>query len=401
MKTIVLLDPHRIGHHLMYLRLFSKILLELGHSVIAFCPEPENLTQWISVHCSEQAANLHVFQMQEIAPAEIPLLGRLPQPFNVVARWRQAAATVKIVRARLGRDPDLVLIGWLDAYLSSYLPPWLLDRIFSYPWAGLYFKARLPFGSLALQKQGWGNFHTALNTRHCCGVGVLDEEIERMLQHQSYSPIITFPDITDESEPDRSFALVQQLQQQAQGRKIIGLFGALSKRKGLLTLLEVARRSQAQPWLFAFVGKLSIYGLSTEEQAQIHAIVQAQPENCFFHLELIPDEPQYNALVETCDILFAAYEDFPYSSNMLTKAALFKKPVIASEEFCVGERVRQFRLGYTIPQGNVDQCIEALHNLSQELDLDLINLQPDFGGYRQHHSVDQVRISLQEILGNV
>ncbi|HEY9658722.1 MAG TPA: hypothetical protein V6C65_09745 [Allocoleopsis sp.] len=403
-KTIALLDPHKAGHHQMYLRLFSKILLDLGYRVLAFSAEPDSLRQWMTGHCPEQAQNLETFPMQKLAPAQVPLLGRLPQPVNGIMRWQQAATIAKTAQDFLGQAPDLIFFNWLDDYFSAYLPAPLLDQLFPYPWAGLCFQPRLSFGSSHTKntnKQGWVDFHAALNARHCRGVGVLDEGMAMALQQQSCSPVVTFPDITDASEPDRSFSVRQQLQQQAQGRTIIGLLGSLNRRKGLLTLLEIARRSQHQPWYFAFIGKLSSYGLSAAEVEHIQTLAQQPPENCFFHLQLIPDEPQFNALVEACDILFAAYENFPYSSNLLTKAAVFQKPVIVSEEFCMGQRVQQFRLGCTMPQGNVHQGITAIHQLTEELATGMTTLRPNFSGYRQQHSIHQVQLALQEILGNV
>jgi hypothetical protein len=105
-----------------------------------------------------------------------------------------------------------------------------------------------------------------------------------------------------------------------------------------------------------------------------------------FYFERIPDEPQFNDLVNTCDILFAAYENFLYSSNILTKAAVFKKLLIASNGCCIGRRVRQFQLGLTIEEGNVTQCNEAINALCRELELDSNLLNPDFEGYKKINS---------------
>jgi glycosyltransferase involved in cell wall biosynthesis len=394
MKTILLMDTHVGGHHLMYLRFIGKTLLELGHQVIVFCPEPDQLADWISVQCPEQLHRFKTLPVQEPAPVRLPLLGRLPQPFNVLTRWQHAAVVAKTAASALGKTPDLFLFNWLDSYLSAYMPRQLIDQIFPYAWAGLCFQPQLPFPSFS-QRTGVFNYHEVLNADRCRGVGVLDAGMATELQQQIRNPVVTFPDFTDESTPDQDFAVVKTLQQQAQGRTVIGLLGSLNKRKGLLTLLETALRSPSENWFFAFVGQLSTYTMLPAEVERVEAIVASAPSNCFFHLERIPDEPQFNALVETCDVLFAAYENFPYSSNLLTKAAVFNKPVIASQGVCMGDRVKQFQLGVAIAEGNVEQCIAAVQEVCQD------TLSPNFAGYRQQHSIDQLHLSLQEMLIHV
>lgn len=384
----------------MYLRFISKTLLELGHRVIVFYPNPDQLTQWIFAECSEQLHRFKALPVQEPLPVCLPVVGRLPQPFNVVARWYHAATLAKIAAAEIGSPPDLFFFNWLDDQLSAYLPHQLIDHIFPYPWTGICFKPCLPFQSLMLKREGLFDYHEICNARCCRAVSVLDEGMAVALQQRIGNHVVTFPDFTDESAPDLEFEVVQTLQQQAQGRKIIGLLGSLNKRKGLLTLLEAALRSESEPWFFAFVGQLSTYTMSPREVEQMQAIVNSAPSNCFFHFELIPDEPQFNGLVAACDVLFAAYEKFPYSSNILTKAAVFSKSVIASEEFCMGERVKRFQMGVTISEGNVDQCIAALRTLCGGQNPDSL-LHSDFAGYRQYYSIEQLRVTLQEMLTHV
>ena len=58
-------------------------------------------------------------------------------------------------------------------------------------------------------------------------------------------------------------------------------------------------------------------------------------------MEKIPDESCFNALIAESDLIFAAYKQFTGSSNLLTKAAAFRKPVIVSRGLCMGRRVEQ------------------------------------------------------------
>ena len=175
------------------------------------------------------------------------------------------------------------------------------------------------------------------------------------------------------------------------------MLGSLDKRKGTLTLLEVSRQASDR-WFFVFAGRLAEPAFTAAELARIEKIVKTNPDNCFFYLNSIPDGSRFNAVVQVCDVLYAAYENFPYSSNILTKAAIFEKPVIASKNYCMGERVQKFNLGYGIEGGSVSQCVSILERLHEELSTGNLSIQPDFEGYRRLHSIEQLRAAFQKIL---
>lgn len=396
MKTIALFDYLQHGHHLSYLRLFSKTLLEMDYQVMTFCPEPDEVSKWIFQHCPNKTQQFHVFKVPEFkTPA-------LPQPLITLARWQNTAAIIKQASSKLGISPDVVFLNWLDSYFSNYLTHHIIEQIFPYNWSGLYFHPNhLEFKQHVLPILGTELIHygVALSSR-CYGLTLLNEMEASKIQNRIKKPVIIFPDIADESPPDINYTIAKQIRALAGARKIVGLLGILSKRKGLLTLLEVALQSSQENWFFIFTGPLLTSDLLPEEVARIEEIVNSKPNNCFFYLERISDGAPFNALIDVCDVLFAAYENFPSSSNILTKAAVFEKPVIVSDGFCMGERVKKFNLGATIPEGNVTKCIESLHYLFEQLDTNG-KLKPDFAGYRHFHSVEQLRVEFQAILQKI
>jgi hypothetical protein len=384
-KTVVLIDPYQGGHHLMYLRLFSKALLELGYQVIACCNDSENLTKWLVVQLQNNPNLINNFQILELVEKPpIRLFKHISlQPLNTLSRWHQAKQTISQIIS-MGYKPDLVIFNWVDSYLSRYIPAFLIDIIFPYAWFGIFFQPKLNHTAGLINL----NFNQIFNASYCQGVGVLDDDQQSKLQAQLIKRVLTFPDVTDEVKPDLDFFVASNIKNKANGRKVVGLLGSLNKRKGLLTLLQASQQPNNNKYLFAFVGQLSHYMLKSEELEYIKNLEKQNPSNCYFYFERIPDEPQFNALVNTCDILFAAYENFPYSSNILTKASVFNKLLIGSKGYCIGKRVHQFQLGLTIEEGNVEQCSKAIHALCE--DLALIPLNPDFEGYRKLNSNAQI-----------
>jgi Glycosyl transferases group 1 len=372
----------------MYLRLFSKAILELGHQVIVCCADPENLNEWLVDRLEDSPKlieNFQTFKIFEKPP--IQLFDNISlQPLNTLSRWYQAKKTISLIISSIGHKPDLVIFNWIDSYLSRYIPAFLIDIIFPYSWFGIFFQPKLNIEVNQIKL----DFHKIFKASNCEGVGVLDNDQQSKLQEQLKKRVITFPDVTDEAKPDVDFFVASDIKHKAKGRKIIGLLGSLNKRKGLLTLLQASQQPCNDKYFFAFVGQLSNYMLKAEELEYIENIKKQNPSNCYFHFERIPDEPQFNALVSTCDILFAAYENFPYSSNILTKAAVFNKLLIGSNGYCIGKRVREFQLGMTIDEGNVKQCSDAISSLCNDLMSGSILLNPKFKSYRMLNSDIQV-----------
>jgi glycosyltransferase involved in cell wall biosynthesis len=396
LKTIALVDSIRGGHHPTYFKIFAKTLLELGHEVIALSPEPEEVSQWVASHCPELASNFHSFELHEPSPSQFSCR-RLQARAMAVACWQRVAQSIQEISSKLGKAPDITFFAWLDTYLG--LIPAITDPIFPYPWSGLYFQPgylRIP-PKLRWMRHGILNPLSVLKSPHCPVVAVLDEGIADKLQQKLNKPVVVLTDITDESPPDMDFEIVKKIRAKAAGRKIVGLLGSLDRRKGTLTLLEVSQQVSDR-WFFVFAGRLAEPAFTAAELAKIEEIVKANPDNCFFYWNSIPDGSGFNAVVQVCDVLYAAYENFPYSSNILTKAAIFEKPVIASKNYCMGERVEKFNLGYGIEGGSVSQCVSILERLHEELSTGSLSIQPDFEGYRHRHSIEQLRAAFQKIL---
>jgi hypothetical protein len=397
-KMIALVDTLWDGHHATYLKLFAQTLLELGHEVIVLCPAPIEINQWIADNCRDRQDHFYSFELQE------PKLGNLPSESLQIGAmklscWRQLAQTIKKISSDLGKSIDLTFLAFLDSYVGTYVSHLIIDRIFPYHWSGLYFhpnflRVRLKYESM---RHGFLNPLSPLKSSYCPTVAVLDEGVVEKLQQRINKPIITFPDFGDDSPPEMDCSLVKQILVKANGRTIIGLVGGQDKRKGFLTLLRVSQRANSS-WFFIFTGRFIESTFEKKELSEIQSIIQQNPENCLFSLTQIKNESQYNAIIKSCDILYCGHEKFFHSSNTLTKAAIFEKPVISGNDHCIGERVKNFDLGYRIEAGNVDQCVALLESLAEEFAIGKFSIQPDFVNYRKLHSIEHLKSSFQKVL---
>jgi glycosyltransferase involved in cell wall biosynthesis len=80
-------------------------------------------------------------------------------------------------------------------------------------------------------------------------------------------------------------------------------------------------------------------------------------------MDFIDDEREFNAIMHASDILFAVYTDFPYSSNMLSKAANLRRPILVSDRYLMGELVRRYGIGIAVPEDDPSAAYLALEKL--------------------------------------
>ena len=398
MKTIALIDDNWGGHHPTYFKYFTKTLLDLNYQVLTFCPCPEDVSEWFKHDYLSIRTNLNTFKINSPQPGyfRVP---RFNQLFFVLHRWQLAAKAIHFSFLTTGILPDLVFFTWLDSYLSPYLTHYLIDCFFPYYWSGLCFQPHTFYikpKKFSLARYRPFNNQAILRSPRCKAFGILDErECAKLHTILPNKDIIPFPDFTEETLPSRETELVRKLRYEAHGRKVIGLLGSMEKRKGLLTLLNIAQIVKEKDWFFVFVGRLAISTFTGKQLEYIKSIIKSNPKNCFFHFERIPEESEFNAVINECDLLFAAYENFKHSSNLLTKSAIFKKPIIVSKGFCMAKRVESFSLGTTVLEGDVNAMIEAIHSLLCQKETSFYG----YENYKNRHSIRKLKDAFEFIVG--
>lgn len=399
MKTIALVDAYWSGHHPMVFRSLTKTLLDAGNRVFAFCPDPEGLGQWLSRHAPGYEEYTNIIRFEEGTESWLRFI--LPQRFwSAIMTWRSVQQAIAEVEKKTGKSPDLVFFAWLDSYLYSGPLSFFLRSFFRYPWAGLYFHPRhlRVKERFSLAKTGFYDHAALLESDRCRSVAVLDEGIvQRLQQRLPGKPVIVFPDVTDRTPPDDNYAIRRQLIEKAKGRKIIGLFGSLDRRKGLLTFLRLAAATVEEDLFYVACGRFHPQFFTPEENACINAMAESDQGNLLFCPQQIPDEACFNALVEVSDLIYAVYEDFYHSSNIITKAALFRKPLVVGKGFCMDERVSRFQLGLSVSCGDLDELRRAIRSL---LSGDA-GLNPDYEGFLLQHSDGRLMDAMHEVLRSI
>lgn len=346
------------GHYQSLFCLYTKACLNNGMTVHAACPRPDAVEHWLKIHCPQYESRCTIHPI-----TSRPLKSKyrnLKPLIRLVWRMRAGRVIRKIHRAT--NRIDLVLFTNTHHLLGNVWTDRFTDLLMPYPWTSFTFDSsavRPPDGQIDIRRlQQQFSF---INAKQCTTFGVADEKmIEPMQQAFPTKRIVFLPDATLE-ETVESTPMTQEILRRAVGRKIVGLMGLLSRRKGLFTAIELAAR---RPDIFFVIAGACKVAPASDDGQFVQRAIEHSAENCFFHLKRIEDETQFNAFVALLDIVFAIYPGFTNTSGLLTKAGLFKKPcLVADGNTCMADRVKQYNIGLAIPPNDLPACSKAIDRL--------------------------------------
>lgn len=356
------------GHYQSIFCLYLKALLQNGMKVHAACPKPEAVRDWLEKQAPQQAVHC---TFHRTGGRKLKQKFRRLKPLTRLQWWLRTAVAVRQIRKADGHAGPVFFMN-INHLRDALWSDRLTGLIFPFPWGAFsYDSSCVRGGKAALEEQ-----FQFLRATSCKAFGVTDEKMTAPMQSAFPNLRIVFlPDTTPEEVS--SSPLAEQILTFSKGRKIVGLLGMLHKRKGLLTVLELAaRRSDL---FFLFAGACDLNKLSASEKMEVELFFNRPPENCFCHLERIDDEAEFNALVSLTDLVFAVYPGFTNSSGLLTKAGLFGKPCLVAEgDTCMADRVKKYNLGACVPANDANACSEAINRLLDDAGQNHESFRTDF-----------------------
>lgn len=255
----------------------------------------------------------------------------------------------------LGRKPDLVINMYLDFY--DFEPQYWSNakERQKFKWTGFLFGLKgneMPgFMGMESFKGAWIlNDHPAY------------EDIRR-LKGDGFIRIL--PDITDHRVASVVTDELDQIIFKANNRKVVLMAGSISSRKNIPYWLDLIRSSDPSRWYFVLVGQILKSEFSASEYAQLLSLGSDSSSNFCIVNGYISDESNLNKFFEICDVIFAVYKNFPNSSNMLSKAAVFKKPILVSKNSYMGSQVEKYHIGHAVSEVDHLDALGALELILQ------------------------------------
>lgn len=392
-KRVALIEWNWKGHHPTYFQNYAQALLCIGCEVLALCPEPDALLKNSAFQEALSQGRLHVQQLRpnrrRIRPAS------LKEALRLAMTLRQANKLLRTYESQAAAPVDLVFFACIyDHEFESfrYFQSWIQRPI-----SGLYLYSHA-FRQKSTQAYAWSGRKVSpeklFSYSAFQSVTVLDEGISDQFQASIKKPVFVMPEITDNTLPEVETAIATRLKRVANGRHIIGSLGFLHPYKGITTLAQAAMSDRADRYCYAFIGEVTWSAYRDSDRQQIEQLL-LKKENVFFHPFRVPDGAEFNGAAAACDVIHAAYHDFPNSSNILSKGALLKKPVIVSDGYLMAERVRRYHMGQVVKEQDASALMTAIHAL---FDGSTAPEEPNWDAYLKEHSFDALCQSFRSVV---
>jgi glycosyltransferase involved in cell wall biosynthesis len=359
-RTVAVVEWRWVGHHPTYYVYFVKTLLELGVRVIAAHPFRENLKERLVAEGLDSRHFVRLvelpFQRRRFLIPTLSLLGATVRTFGHLHRLLSKYESLH------RRKVDLVFFACIyeiDFWYFKTVWKWIKR-----PWSGLYLHCRafrkpntiIPLTKYRTQPERF------LSEQHLSAVALLDEyACEWATWLCDGKPAISLPDLANLALPPNPSKVACHILERAKGRKIVVHLGHMQQSKGSAVLAEIAHRDFLENCFYVFVGDVNWSTFEEQQQSSMRSL--EKQENVFVFFDRLESESDLNELIHLADVCYAAYIDFPNSSNILTKCAGLRCPIVVSEGYLMADRVKAFNLGLCVPECNVDASVKALRTI--------------------------------------
>ena len=390
-----------MGHHPTYFTHFAAAMAETGAEVVPFCADPADFLKRLG------NASLPSAVRERIAPP-VRISGPATSRFRPTRwrgqyeAWRFFGGLGKQLRTweyENSRKIDLVFFAciydWQFANFHS------VERFFGYSWSGLYLHARffrmpgspIPFPHVLPCPE------KIFALKGVRSVAVLDEAAAAPLSVLAgKKPVVCFPDISETllPEPAQGAGLAGKIKAFAQGRPVVSLTGHLQLTKGLEEFTASAESPAMKDVFFFLGGSVSWWGVGDNTRTRLEKSWE-ESGNIYVHPQAL-SEATMNAVIAASDVVFAAYRNFPNSSNVLTKAAIFERPVLVADGYLMAERVREFQLGEVVPEGDVKAIVQTLERMLAPGYYGELRQRARWADYREAHSTARLKKAMADLL---
>jgi glycosyltransferase involved in cell wall biosynthesis len=392
------------GHHKNYFLHVTHALMERGLRVAGLCLDPYDyelsFEREYSLKDTPQIVELDFSMLAQICCRVIGALtftiekitGKplIVYPYHVENLFKVKDSLRK---ARIRRD---VLVFFLHLDSMLLVQPTFLGKILMPArWIGLYF---LPSYRMSVDHNlyvGAIRRERILGSTKCKGLFLLDDgPVKYFGSRVKHGFVEWLPEVLT-TEKVESEEIPPELKEIVGKQKIVGLFGPLYKRKNVLNLLRAFERLGRDDFYLVLMGELTLDEYSSSEGAELHALI-GKLGNLLCDFGFIPGEDRFNSLLAASDIVSVTYRDFVGSSNVLVKAAYFRKPVIASSGYAIAEQVEKYHLGCVVDQDDVGGLSEAIEYLGDEFVYDEAKLEDYLSRFSRENFIGKMELVRKE-----
>ncbi len=377
-QYVFLVDDHWSGHIPTYHSILIDAFSSLDKKIISISPNPKEAKKL----SNNKAARYLTYRADDRNPEPSKLLRAKEKLIEVQSNIQSAINVCE-------KNPDLIFFTSLDSlFISARFTCKDLKEFMPFYWSGIYVTPKyLRYKALNFLYKTLIRKDRILACDLCKKIFVLDTGVIPSLKNiYPKKEIVGFPDFINTDVVEQS-EILDEIKKRSSGKKIIGLFGEISLRKGISLFFETAKLSAQKnlPYFFVCIGRLNLDNTSKEERQILTNLFDQTPENMFTHLKRVENEAEFNTIISSVDIVFAAYKKFFNSSNMLTKSAYFKKPIIVSKGYYMAEVAINYKFGKVLQKDRVENVLTVIDEIFKD-DQSLYR----FDDFYEHNKKDHI-----------
>jgi hypothetical protein len=340
---ILLITPVAEGERHSYTASLAKSFFDLGHEVIHFSQNYEKLKR------IDQSTPAFAKKSKYLSSIYFKFSKYGIKQWKIrqgaLINWQFLFKHINNLR-KDSKNPDLLFFESLDASVGHYVTKRLINKKLNVPFSGIlvcpentrlmtksYFR-RGPFDPYNILKSKW-----------CTSIGVVIEEAIPVLAMLVHKPVIVLPDIVSIPEPVQDNSLGELIRNRAGSRFVIGIWGSLAKRKGISEFLQMSIKEPAEKYFFVMGGRIKHEGLPENDINIMQQSISGKIGNLLIVDKWLSDDELFSGML-SCNLIFAAYPEWRFSSGIIGHAAVAKVPILVNDGFEMAKRVRDFKIGF-------------------------------------------------------
>lgn len=355
---ILLIEPFASGHRMQYISRIAKEMSRRGWKLTLYTaeaskdhPEIQSLTKEIS---NLIVIYFHDSVIQKIKKHKNPLI-------TAIKFWKLFKQCV------VGKSYDVVFVGTLrhcDKAIAILGSPF--GKI---PWCGILLDYKLYMDESNIRSSitykdyinSWF-VSRLLKSASLKWVFTIDEILFRFLKKSSNKIIYLIPPIN--SQRTQSSQVAKEYFGIKNNNKVILVYGALSARKGIDSLIKAVEASKIKNITILLVGK--------QDDCIKKYLNQQNPLHLIDNMQIICVDEYVSSDVQSksycaADVVWVGYRGHETVSDILIYAAASKIPVIACESGWIGWMTRKYNLGICVDIDRIDIVAKAVCQLTGQV----------------------------------
>lgn len=347
---IFLVETVMSGHHSIYMGRIATGFIKAGHQVTVSVLQSDMQHPSVLQLQAEHGADLNIFPVDD-AGYKAAFQTRLGEVGREIALRKMFGEIYERINAK--KTVDYVFLPFLDYCLYAF---GLLGSPFGKTkWSAIcmrpsfqyaHFGVIAPKPKMAAVKQ-W-LFFKLLRIKTLVKLFTIDELLAQFVteKYPAYIPRIQHLPDPAELHGDHTYASARQELGIPSHAKVVLVYGAIDKRKGLDSLVQAAASNEVPTNLHVLVvGRQTEWAreyLETEDAKILKNTNRLHEVNCF-----VSDADQQKVFV-ACDAVWLGYREHYTMSGVLVLACLSKKLIISTNLGLLGWYTKNHNLGHVV-----------------------------------------------------